>query len=191
MAHYIYRMTHIPTGRTYIGQRSVRRNKRPESDGYHGSGTAWKNIYNAHPGECTKEVLIVVDTKDEADRLEIEYIDKERNDKGPLCVNIAPGGEGAGSGEDHPFFGKHHSEESRAKISEAKKGKHFSDEHKMKIGEANKGKTSPRKGAHLSESTKHKMSEARKGKRHSEETRRKMSEAQKRRRELEKLRSNV
>ena len=37
------------------------------------------------------------------------------------------------------FLGKHLSEETKKKLSEAKKGKHVSEETKKKIGEANKG----------------------------------------------------
>lgn len=50
-------------------------------------------------------------------------------------------------GKNHPLFGKHHTAETRRKMSEAKKGK-----------------TSPMKGRHLSEETRRKISEARKGK---------------------------
>lgn len=60
-------------------------------------------------------------------------------------------------GSRHPLFGKHHTEESRKKMSEAKKDIIFSEEWRRKL------------------------SEAKKGKHHSEETRRKMSEAAKRR----------
>ena len=61
------------------------------------------------------------------------------------------------SSEKNPLFGKHHSAEARKKISEAKKGKHCSEETRKKISEAKKGK-------HRSEETRKKMSEARKGK---------------------------
>jgi len=47
--------------------------------------------------------------------------------------------------EKHPLYGKHHSEETKHKMSEAMKGenspfygKHFSEEHKRKISEARK-----------------------------------------------------
>ena len=74
--------------------------------------------------------------------------------------------------------GKHHSDETRKKMSEAKKGKlkgiKLTDDHRRKISEAKKGK-------HLSDETRKKMSEAMKGKHHSYETRRKISEAAKRR----------
>ena len=82
-------------------------------------------------------------------------------------------------GENNPMFGKHLSEETKQKMSESMKGKYFSEETKRKISEANKGKA-------LSEETKQKISETKKGennpmfgKRHSEETKQKMSEAQK------------
>ena len=57
-------------------------------------------------------------------------------------------------------------------------GINMADETRRKISEAKKGKTSPRKGVTLSEETRKKMSEAKKNM--SEETRRKISEAAKR-----------
>ena len=46
-------------------------------------------------------------------------------------------------GENNPMFGKHHSEETRRKMSEANKislkGKHHSEETRRKMSEANKG----------------------------------------------------
>lgn len=83
-------------------------------------------------------------------------------------------------GKDHPRWGKHHSEETKKKISESNMGKHnMSEEHRQKLLRASIGR-------HPSEETRKKMSEARKrgpapmlGKHHSEESKRKMSEAQK------------
>lgn len=50
-------------------------------------------------------------------------------------------------GKNNPMYGKHHSEESKKKISESHTGekngnygKHFTQEHRSKISEANKGK---------------------------------------------------
>lgn len=42
-------------------------------------------------------------------------------------------------GEHNPFYGKHHTEETKHKLSETKKGKKLSEEHKRKIGESHKG----------------------------------------------------
>ena len=76
-------------------------------------------------------------------------------------------------------LGKHHSEESRKKMSEARKGnpswnkgKHLSAEARKKMAEAHKGKNH-------SDETRQKIAEAHKGKNHSAETRKKMSEAHK------------
>lgn len=69
--------------------------------------------------------------------------------------------------------GKHLSEKTRRKLSEAAKGRTFSEETRRKLSESHKGKT-------LTEEHRKKMSEAAKGKTFSEETRRKLSEATKR-----------
>ena len=90
------------------------------------------------------------------------------------------------------------SDETRKKISEAKKGVTLSDETRKKMSESKKGHTvnedtrkkmsEAHKGHTVNEETRKKMSESRKGenhpmygKKHSEETRKKMSEAAKRR----------
>ena len=73
-------------------------------------------------------------------------------------------------GEDNSMYGKHHSEETKKKMREAKKGKHLSEETRKKIREAKKGKPK-------SEETRKKMREAKKN--ISEETRKKWSEARK------------
>ena len=91
------------------------------------------------------------------------------------------------------FRGKHHSEETKEKLSKALKGKpsklkgrHPSEEARKKMSDARKGKPSKLKGRHLSEETKRKLSEANKGqvawnkgKKMSEEFCRKMSEVAK------------
>jgi len=84
--------------------------------------------------------------------------------------------------EKHPMYGKHHSAETRRKMSEARRGKkhpfygkHHSAEHRRKLSEANRNPSAE---------TRQKMSEAQWGKKHpfygkhhSAETRQKMSEA--------------
>lgn len=103
-------------------------------------------------------------------------------------------------GELSYWYGKHHSEESRRKMSESSKGRTFSADTRRKISEAMKGKVrsedtcrklseamkEKNKGKHLSDETRKKMSESRKGdknpfygKNHSDETRKKMSESRK------------
>jgi len=64
----------------------------------------------------------------------------------------------------HGMKGKHHSSETKIKISNGNKGKIVSDETKNKISKAGKGKHKHWLGKHLSVETKRKISEAHKGK---------------------------
>lgn len=59
------------------------------------------------------------------------------------------------------------------------KDKIFTEESRRKLSEAKKGKTAPNKGQKHSEETRRKMSESHKGQIHSEETRKKISESKK------------
>ena len=70
--------------------------------------------------------------------------------------------------------GKHRSDETRQKMSEAKKGHIVTEEHRRKISEAMKGHI-------VTDESRRKMAESRKGKHHTDEARRKISEAAKRR----------
>ncbi len=90
------------------------------------------------------------------------------------------------SGKNHPMFGKHHSKESKIRMSESHKGFHHSKESRRKISEAFKGKPSPMKGRTHTEEWKRKRSEANKGKnnpfygkKHTKESLSKMSESHK------------
>ena len=65
-------------------------------------------------------------------------------------------------------------------MSEARKGHHHSEETKLKMSEARKGRPAwnkDLKGRHHTEETKKKMSESHKGRIFTEETKKKMSEA--------------
>jgi len=101
----------------------------------------------------------------------------------------------AQSGERCYWYGKHLSEETKRKISEAKKGKTLSAVTRARIGEARKGRyhseetrkkiSKARRGYPVSAETRKKISAALSGKHLSAETRAKMSEAQKARRRHE------
>ena len=47
-------------------------------------------------------------------------------------------------GEKNYFYGKHHTEESKNKLSKANKGRKTSEETKKKLSEVNKGSKNPR-----------------------------------------------
>ena len=65
-------------------------------------------------------------------------------------------------GYNHPMYGKHHSEESKKKISKSNKGKKLSDEERKNIGEGHKGII-------CTKETKEKISKANKGKKRSKD----------------------
>lgn len=193
--HYIYKMIHLPTGRVYIGQRKCPSGLTPEQDiKYTGSGTIWKKIYHKHPNECVK-IIIEQTTKEKVDELEDYYIQHYKRLMGDLCVNLQAGGgyHDIGSetrqvlsehgkkliGEKNPFYGKHHTEETKKFLSELNKGekhpkygKPVSEETRSKIRQA-------RMGHEVSDETRRKISVSKTGGKHTNETKMKMSESQK------------
>jgi hypothetical protein len=82
-------------------------------------------------------------------------------------------------GENHHFYGKSLSEETKTKMSEAKKGEKNHNYGKPRTQEVKDKISKSKKGKSLSEDTKIKMSKSKKGKSHSEERRRKQSETTK------------
>lgn len=88
-------------------------------------------------------------------------------------------------GESRPWYGRHHTEETKQKISEANVGKKRSEETKRRISNAKRGKSlsdSHKKKIsescrNPSEETRKKMSESHIGFSHTEETKQKMSES--------------
>ena len=77
--------------------------------------------------------------------------------------NFTPGGDGVGSGENHPRYGKKHSEESRKKISRAMSGKNNPMYGKTGKNNPFYGKNNPFYGKKHTKQARKKMSEARKG----------------------------
>lgn len=172
---YIYRITHIPTGRYYIGQH---KSICPTNDDYLGSGIAWKKIVAAHPKEeFSKQILAYSDDPEELDRLETAYIgDLYNSDK--LCKNLMSGG------RTHKW-----SDESRKRLSAARTGvpAKLSDEARRRKSEMMSGKNNPMYGVHLTgkknpfygkkhtEATKEKLRRINTGKKLSKEAREKIS----------------
>lgn len=84
------------------------------------------------------------------------------------------------SGENHPMYGKHHSDETKEKIRNARKN--LSEESRKRISEAQKKRLSvkennPFYGRHHSEEAKEKIRKANLGRKLSEEVKKKLSEA--------------
>ena len=129
-------------------------------------------------------------TKEEANKLEELNILAYNTTNPDFGYNLQSGGShysisdevrqkfsNAKKGENHPMYGKHHTEIAKQRMSASRKGKKISDEHKRKITIAVNN---------MSDITKQKMSEAKKGekhpmygKHHTEETKQKMNNAKK------------
>lgn len=186
---YIYKITHTPTKRYYIGQ-----HKSSEfDDSYWGSGHIIRSLYEKHPKEeFTREVLAWAETPEELNDLEMKFVDVAslKNNK---CLNLKTGG-GVGSvyskvvrekiskslkGHTSYWKGKKLpeeavrkmklakqdvSKETRRKISEAKKGQKPSEEAKKKMSLAATGRPGYWNGKKMSEEHRRKLSESHKGK---------------------------
>lgn len=166
--YYIYRITNLINGKTYIGQHKYKK----LDDSYMGSGKILKQAIKKHGIENFKKEILYsrIQYRETADDMERFAIAKERA-IGKAEYNIASGGNGGSwKGRRSGMKGKHLSEESRKKMSVAKKGHKVSEKTRKKLALANTGK-------HLSEETRKKLSESHKKKHPTEETRMKMSDS--------------
>lgn len=140
------------------------------------------------------EVMAVCLTSEDANETEKILIEQYNSRNKDYGYNIAPGGNEVWnrglSAEQQPMYGKHHSEESKQKISESNTGKvkppHtnewkqqcsewltnrlVTDETKQKIGNFSKNRI-------RNANEKERLKTLFKGKKHSEESKRKISEA--------------
>jgi len=175
---YIYKIT-CTTGslkdKFYYGQHTTDN----LDDGYKGSGVMIQRYYKKHPNDYIKEIISYHENKSELDNAEISIISKYINDDN--CLNLSPGGFGGSvKGIKNPNYGKHLSEETKKKLSEAHKGKpsNLSEESRNKISEVHKNQIPWNKGKKcgpLSEEHRKKISESGKGKIISEEQKQIMS----------------
>jgi group I intron endonuclease len=180
LIHYVYLTTNLVNGKQYIGDHTIKNDKKY----YIGSGILLLYAIKKY-GECNffKEILEWFPTRQEAFNAQVKYIN-EFNTLIPNGYNISPKG-------GH-LAKESLSDETKKKISDAKMGKKrkpFSKDHIKNIGKSsigrNKGRkfnSSPKKGKPLCDETKKKISDAQKGKipwisgkHHSNETKEKIS----------------
>ena len=180
--NYIYLITNNINGKIYIGKHSTNN----LNDGYMGSGILINKAIQKYGIEnFTKEYLAFCDTNEKLNWLEKFYIKKYKAKE--VGYNLTDGGDGGSGlhpnhqGSNNTMYGKHHSEETKQKLSNAAKeqfkngsplkGKHLSEESKelMRIAAKNRKP--------MSEEHKHKIGMHFKGKTLSEEHKRKIKES--------------
>ena len=157
----------------YIGKGSGKR----INESYRTNKTCM-NIVNIYGFENIIKIKLAENmTENQAYEAEIYWIDFYRNDSSCL-TNICNGGIGSKGYYDSlteeekiihaekskSFLNKHHTEETKNKMSESAKGHTVSEETRKKISESAKGRPGAFKGKHHSEETKKKLSEAKLGK---------------------------
>ncbi len=133
-----------------------------------------------------KPVVKIVDEVSKTEWMPIEsaYIIFYK-EQGANLTNATLGGDGYGSGEDHPMFGKPRSREHCAKLSAARLGKKLSLEHRAKLSAAQRNRQPP------SIETRAKLSAARKNRKLSDAARANMSAAQRKRKHSDATRAKI
>ena len=152
---FILYMHISPSNKKYIGITSQSPRERWQNGlGYRGN-VHFTNAIKKYGWDNFEHIILFEGlSKEEAEIMEQCYIalyDTMNDEKG---YNKTEGGSGTVgyqwtnedreirrnkySGEGNPFYGKQHSEETKQKISEAKRGTKLSEEHKRKISENHK-----------------------------------------------------
>ena len=192
MKWVVYKHT-SPNGKVYIGVTC----KKPEyrwqkGQGYTKNPYFYKAIQKYGWKNFTHEILYTDLEERQAGIMEISLIRYYNSTNTNFGYNVLSGGD-IKTGLNNPFYGKHHSENAKIKMSEAKKGKpshnkgiKISEEQRQKLSDSRKGeknwcygkKMLPQtreailksvKGIPKSEEHKRKISETLKGKKHTTE----------------------
>lgn len=172
---FIYITTNKINGRKYIGQKKFDKGWK----NYLGSGKLLKQAIKKYGKEnFTREIISIAFLKEELNTLEISFISYYDAVNSNEYYNLSHGGEAINAG-------LHFSEESKKKMSDARKRKYNSKyrrksptkETKKKISDAVKGEKNHNYGKSPSEETKEKVRLANLGRKHTKEELMKMSES--------------
>ena len=188
----VYKITNTRNGKPYVGQTTRPIKERFREHARCRKSLIGKAIRKYGAENFTFEVLEECENAEQLNEREIFWI-AELNCKSPNGYNISDGGEGhmgwthtpeacakisaTNRGEKNPFYGKHHTDETKAKMSAAKCGRKLSPETRAKISAAKCGRK-------FSPETRAKISAANSGRKLSPETRAKISASMPRKREV-------
>ena len=164
MLGYIYTITNNITNKVYVGQTINPKERwlKHKNEAKHIDSLTYKShLYNSMNAygtdnfsfeiieECDCEVL------DERER----YWIQELHTLEPNGYNISNGGRKL-FGEENPFYGKHHTDETKHIISEKNTGRKVTDEERKMRSRINKGSNNPFYGKKHSDETIKKIKEA-------------------------------
>lgn len=145
----VYRHT-FPNGKVYIGITGQKPHERwCNGTGYKHQSLVYRAILRYGWDNIQHDVIARGLSHEQACEMEIELIKAYDSTDPKRGYNVSCGGDGGPgfSGEKHPMYGKHHTKESRRKMSEStkgqvpyNKGKQLSDEHREKIRQASIGR---------------------------------------------------
>lgn len=140
------------TGKMYIGitcQQPWTKRFNGDGSGYRNCVHFWRAIQKYGWDDFSHKIITICETEKEAMKLEKEYIKKYKTNNDEYGYNIKEGGEhqeyppeirkrisDALKGKPNGMQGKHHSEESKQKISESQKGKKLTPEHAANVRKA-------------------------------------------------------
>ena len=175
--HYVYLTTNLISGKQYIGDHTINFN---EKKYYLGSGVDFSNaVQKFKSNNFFKEILEWFPTRREAFNAQEKYIKLYKTHVSQGGYNISwTGGTNCGGshsketkikisksqkgkqniiGEKNPFFGKHHTEETKKWLKIKSTGQIRSKEVKEKISLRTSGINNPMYGKHLTEEQKEKL----------------------------------
>lgn len=143
MYGYIYKTTNLVNGKIYIGK-----HKASEFDpNYKGSGTTYlSNAFKKYGRDNFKVELLIhcfsLEELNAEEKFLIEWFNARDRSVG---YNRAEGGDGGVlPGEDNPFYGKHHSDETKQMIREAQNKYWESEDYRAKMHDSRLGNQNSR-----------------------------------------------
>lgn len=177
----VYKTTNNINGKIYIGKSCMNNFK------YLGSGKYINYALNKYGKKnFTKIIIDIANSTQELNEKEKFWIKFYESRNPDIGYNLTKGGDGVGSGEEHPFYGTHFSEEHRKNLSISRIGFRHTKETKQLMSLTRMGENNNFYGKHHSEKTKiilstinRRENHHRYGKLHTKETKDKMSIAQK------------
>ena len=179
MYGYIYKTTNVITGKIYIGQKHSNvflGNK------YLGSGKILKQAINKDGyNNFVVDLIEEVETQEKLDEREIFWINYFNATDRKVGYNICEGGKVNRTmiGENNPFYGKHHTDEVRQKMSNSQQhrtdDRSHTEESKQKLSQKMKGRKITWKDK-ISENAKINLNYGMKNKHVNEETKKNLSE---------------